>query len=391
MEEFKTDPEEIDLSKLDSPKINFEKIEIDERGDTQETQTDINREEVEINVEKLLPAKVKKSKKNRILVEKINFEDFYMPYPITTEGIQGGIQGGICPDGPDGLEAEILPLTFPDLVTPKLEKISNLECYDDFLPKKDLIVFINEAILSGVIIGPTGPRGPRGPGGSNSTGGGGVGVTGPQGIQGATGQTGATGLTGPPGATILSGLTDVQISGLTGHTGNTSTLVDLLYYNGTKWTNSPFQNFFPYGEIHYNPTVGGITVINIINTATPVIINPATTLNPASRFFDSPSNGRLRYTGTRNLSCRVCSVISGKNNSGTNINWYTFLYKNGNPITGSISHSFITNNTNAVCITNQCLVDLVTNDYVEVFIRNVTNTNDFDLRNLNLQIFGFNP
>jgi len=288
--------------------------------------------------------------------------------PQGIQGIQGtqglqGIQGVPGPVGPKGIQGDIGPIGH---------------------------------------IGPCGPQGPRGLQGLQGIQGiqGPIGPQGPSGLQGIQGQDGAqgpigpSGPSGPPGATVLSGLTDVQITGLTGHTGNTSNLVDLMYYNGTKWVNSPFQDFFPYGEIHYNPALGTITTINIVTANTFELLNPITTLNTLSRFFDSPSEGRLRYIGTRNLIFRICSVVSGKNNSGTSRRWYTHIRKNGTFINGSQSHFSGPNDTlngGGFCISNQVIVDLVTNDYVEIYITNAVNNTDFDIYYLNLQGFGFNP
>lgn len=111
---------------------------------------------------------------------------------------------------------------------------------------------------------------------------------------------------------------------------------------------------------------------------------PVTTLDPASIEFDSPAPGRLRYTGA---ATRLFVATYNMSMLGTaSATYVTTLSKNGSPI--PVSRSLVgyasTPATSPTSATT--LVSLSTNDYLEIFVGNTTDTNDPNVKVLNLEI-----
>jgi hypothetical protein len=252
---------------------------------------------------------------------------------------------------------------------------------------------------SGVsITGPAGPTGASGVSITGPTGNNGLSITGPTGASGVsiTGPTGASGvsITGPTGPSVLSSCTDVTLASLTGP------YKDILSYSGTVWNNIPFKNFTPRGHIYYVTAGTAATTTLPTPVTTKVIINsPTTTLNTISAFFDMPSNGRLRYIGTPTICATVTySIVQALGTTSRTA--YFELYKNattttgvfstGTFVTGSQSHYVGASTTfrNNNCVT--CLVQLATNDYVELFASSqVSNSVTLSTYVLNISAFGF--
>jgi len=246
---------------------------------------------------------------------------------------------------------------------------------------------------SGVSI--TGPTGAAGTNGVSITGPTGASITGPTGIQGATGPTGASGvsITGPTGPSVLSSCTDVSIVTPAGPYNN------ILSFDGSVWANIPFSRFTPRGHIYFvtsgtNPTVTLTTL-----TSKYLVSSPATTLNPTSVLFDSPSNGRLRYTGTPTITASInfsATISSGT----TNRQIYLWGYKNatttsgvlstGTAILGAQSQYLFPNTTTKENSSFRCQVQMATNDYVEFFASSqVTGSSTMTVYVLNIEAVGF--
>lgn len=205
--------------------------------------------------------------------------------------------------------------------------------------------------------GNQGPTGPQGIAGLAS----GTGATGPI---GATGATGSIGLTGPTGPNSLSKMTDVELVNLQAN--------DLILYNGTGWNNVNSKSLFSIGEIYYAPVIGTTYRISgIQNTA--VSVNPITSINKSVN-FDSPQSGRLRYTGSRSLLFKVnatISLVAASGGSARSI--YVYVYKNGIKLDSALSNTAITNTVTSIAFV-QTLVNLTTNDYIEIYVINSSRT-----------------
>lgn len=123
-------------------------------------------------------------------------------------------------------------------------------------------------------------------------------------------------------------------------------------------------------------TSDGVT--NLVKAA------PVTTLNPASVLFTSPVAARLVYTGTETRLFVATFNISMLGTASAT--YVVTLSKNGSYIPES--RSLI--GYGATPLTsgggNTVLVSLSTNDYLEIFIGNTTDTNDPTVKTISLEI-----
>lgn len=192
-----------------------------------------------------------------------------------------------------------------------------------------------------------------------------TGATGPDGLTGATGQQGATGdqgATGPAGATGAIGPTGAMMS-----------------------------HIMPVGEIAYQDHVTP-TTISVVASSTPYLINVATTLNTsntsgASPYFDMPSNGRLRFIGTNTQKVHCALSIDVQSAGGANKIWSFSIYKNG--VFYPRSRYEIENpGTNEFTMACHIVIELATNDYLECWFENLSDTSDLIVHNFNLVCMG---
>lgn len=187
----------------------------------------------------------------------------------------------------------------------------------------------------------------------------------------------------------LAKATDVTITAPTGP------FIDILSYNGSSWVNTPIQKFLPHGEIYYSPAVAASTPIILTTALTRYPVNPVTTLNMHSNFFDMPANGQLRYIGVPSLCFHVALTISFKLSTGTNANIYNYAYvstDNGvtfNEIMGSQIRNRTSSTLDYVCSAIHTSVKLNTNDRLMMYVSNTTNSGqNIDVGSLNMFAMG---
>lgn len=122
-------------------------------------------------------------------------------------------------------------------------------------------------------------------------------------------------------------------------------------------------------------------------TPTPVIVNvPAkalgtTTANPINEKF-SHSNNRATYTGavTRVFEVEAWAALASNNNNVLRL----YVAKNGTAITTSFGEATANAGGRAEGIGTASVVELATNDYVEIFVSNETGSNNITDINLNV-------
>lgn len=141
-----------------------------------------------------------------------------------------------------------------------------------------------------------------------------------------------------------------------------------------------------YGATNYFNTTGTAIPITAISDGVTNLVSatPATSLDPASALFDSPSPGRLRYTGTSSRLFVATFNVSFSGPVSSDI--VVTLSKNGSalPVSKMIQGVDSAGTTAAVSATD--FVSLTTNDYIEVQFGNLTNTNDPTLKKLGIVI-----
>jgi hypothetical protein len=113
--------------------------------------------------------------------------------------------------------------------------------------------------------------------------------------------------------------------------------------------------------------------------------NVNTVLSPIVESFDQPSNTRLRYTGTTAIPCilhlDIC-IKSGTNNQST----ITTIYKNGILLNTSPNLKQTCSNQLAQSGSLSHLINLVQNDYIEIFVTNETASNALTITDFSLVI-----
>lgn len=146
----------------------------------------------------------------------------------------------------------------------------------------------------------------------------------------------------------------------------------------------------PMGEVSYFSTTG--TTITISGTSdgstNMVVVSPATTLNNDMSFDNGgANNGRLRYTGATTRTFHVAMTVSI---SPTNNNDQTVIgiAKGGSVIAASkvIQRCGPTTDTQSTAL--HIMVSLATNEYLEVYIGNLTGANNVTVKSLNLFAMG---
>lgn len=97
------------------------------------------------------------------------------------------------------------------------------------------------------------------------------------------------------------------------------------------------------------------------------------------------SNGRLTYTGTLTINMAINCNLSGESGEAAQIVQFR-LAKNGTTIAGTnMTREFTTQNKDG-CVGLNWLLEMSTNDYIEVFGTSDTNGDTFDINNLTLSI-----
>lgn len=141
-----------------------------------------------------------------------------------------------------------------------------------------------------------------------------------------------------------------------------------------------------YGAINYfNATGVTVNIISVSDgTSNLVVASPTTILDPDSALFDSPSPGRIRFTGTSSRRFVTTFNVSFTGPASSDI--VVTLAKNGSAIaTSKIIQGMDSSGTTESCsATTQ--VSLTTNDYLEVYFGNLTNTNDPTVKKLAIEI-----
>jgi len=164
-----------------------------------------------------------------------------------------------------------------------------------------------------------------------------------------------------------------------------------IAYDGTNWyevTRSAPQ--FPMGEVNYFSMTGTAVVIASQSDGSTNMVKaaPISTGNFACGFDNGGAdNGRLRYTGATTRDFHVAlswSVLGGAAPVDLLV---VGVAKNGSVVAGSkvlqgVSNTQVQGNALHVMVT------LATNDYLELFFGNTTDTDDLTLYSLNIFAMG---
>jgi hypothetical protein len=183
--------------------------------------------------------------------------------------------------------------------------------------------------------------------------------------------------------------TSCYVSGIYGVTDSTAVAVAIT--SGGQLVRK-VNNCLPTGELYYGGDigVGTSTTINITPTTTFVLLNPVTILNSnnadfTSNQFDSPSNGILRYVGTKTVMYHVSYNIC-YSNSVNNQRLQFAIYKNGIIVSGSCFAQTTSTSTNIDSIAGHKVVSIAPNDTISVYIQNLSGTSTITIYTHNLLV-----
>ena len=129
---------------------------------------------------------------------------------------------------------------------------------------------------------------------------------------------------------------------------------------------------------------GNATATVIASTSVPVLVAGTWTVDLQSQMTGTTA-GRLTYTGTTTQYMRVNAALSLDPISGANQDLQVYLAKNGTVIAGSRIETIVTHLAHqAVPLTWQ--LQMATNDYIEIFVQNLTATNNITVSRVVLSI-----
>ena len=198
-------------------------------------------------------------------------------------------------------------------------------------------------------------------------------------------------LTFTPTNTARFSLDNVSLKKVTG--GNLdvvgTTTTGVLNIKGT--TTPTGRVMLPMGEISYFSTTGTAVAITTQSDGSTNMVKaaPTTALTSGGYEFDNggANNGRLRYTGTVTKMFHVAVTYSLSPDSANDL-YVIGVAKNGTVLAPSkILTSVMTiNDTKSAAL--HVMVELATNDYLELYVGNTTDADDVVIKTLNIFAMG---
>lgn len=160
-------------------------------------------------------------------------------------------------------------------------------------------------------------------------------------------------------------LDTINFSGGATYTGGVTYLSNTAFFSNCKG----IVNSSAIAQMHFNNNATA-TVVGAANTF--VKVAGTTTPNAINQKFGH-TNNRLTYTGGINRSFRVGAVVSVAANNGQIVS--VRIAKNGVTLSDSESQATISANGRFENLKCQTIIEMTTNDFVEVFVANNSNTN----------------
>lgn len=148
-------------------------------------------------------------------------------------------------------------------------------------------------------------------------------------------------------------------------------------------------NTTAHGAIYFNNYAAPAT-INIVSADAYVKIDATTTALGDSLDITEATTARLTYTGTLTRHLRVLASISLDQTSGADRNVAVSVYKNGVLLTQS---SVVATTQSGKIATSNIISDTTnaaTNDYFELYVKNISGTEDVRVYNMYMTVFTLN-
>lgn len=169
--------------------------------------------------------------------------------------------------------------------------------------------------------------------------------------------------TGTPGAPVWSRIANTNSEGLVVST--TDGTVSLSRY--------------PMGEFYME---GNAVATTIAATSTYYKALGTTTLSSSYKMDNNSVSNRLRYTGTSTKMFHVACTFS-LISSGSNQEIKAKVYKNGVPLNNSVVHCKLGGSGDHTSTAIHVMVSLAQNDYLELYVSNLTSTNSITITDMN--------
>ena len=175
----------------------------------------------------------------------------------------------------------------------------------------------------------------------------------------------------------LTRVTTTQRNALTGMTGGEvvydTTLNAMVFYNGTTWIDTADS----HAELYMSGNTTD-TVIATVNTMTKIA--GTTTKGEATADFTHADN-KFTYTGTKTKKFKVTVTTTTARATGTGDKLGRFaIFKTGVEQTKTLSGNKDVGTPTET--TFQGIIELATNDYIEQFVENKTDAEDFTVKNM---------
>lgn len=147
----------------------------------------------------------------------------------------------------------------------------------------------------------------------------------------------------------------------------------------------------PMGEISYFSTTGTAVAIAAQSDGSTnmVVVAPTTALSSGVYEFDNggSNNGRLRYTGADTKMFHTAITMS-LSPAGANDTFVVGLAKGGTVVAASKILQKVVTAGDTQAFAFHCMVELATNNYIEVYVGNTTDADDVTVKTLNLFAMG---
>lgn len=165
-----------------------------------------------------------------------------------------------------------------------------------------------------------------------------------------------------------------------------------IFSDGTNWRTTTYKVApYPMGEIRYFSTTGTRIFITAQSNGSTNMVKcaPTTTFDGLGEFDNGgANNGRLRYTGKNTKTFHIACTISGDLNSSTNVTFVFGIAKNGTVVNASKVLNRIASTTDTQSTSLHLMITMSENDYLELYVGNITSTADFQFMTMNLFALG---
>lgn len=135
---------------------------------------------------------------------------------------------------------------------------------------------------------------------------------------------------------------------------------------------------------HGHMTLSGVVTTPIVSASTPMKLGGTTSASSLFR-MESPLSNRFVYKGLKSRTFTATASLS-VTCSGTNKVFRFYFAKNGVVLSETMQQTKLVNGSDIQSVSLSGLVNLVPNDYVEIWVENVTSGNDITAESISFSV-----